>query len=218
MKTQSCHKSFWYTVALLLAISPVLFTGCGPKTMEVPESYARWNSKDGSFAIDYPEGWEAEGTGNKGTGLAYAEFSKGPIEIRLDVSLADSLKGEMAGGGMFGGAGSAGVKRPGDEEIASLSAPAVIQRSHLKHYKKEYPGYVEDEGELIQVPLGKTYVNVFAAKNGYRVVNGIRSTTLSRHRSVTFFAHCPEAHWETFQPVFWKMLEGMSLGVEETKF
>ena len=88
----------------------------------------------------------------------------------------------------------------------------------MKHYQKEYKNYQEDDGESIQVQLGYTRVTKFSAKSGFTKIRGVRATTLSSNRSITFFAYCPEDSWGDFEPVYMHMLNSMRRGVEKPKY
>ena len=197
----------------LIAICCSLSLGCRRIEVKSPEAYKLWNSKCGSFALDYPEGWIAQGAGSKSSGNAYAEFKKGSYVARVDASFGDSVKGDIMGmGGGMGGVPGMGMDAEMEE---ALSPEAQVHEFWLKHYQKKYKKYKEGEPESIRVPLGATRLAEFSAKIGFSNVRGIRATTMSQHRGVTFFAYCPAAQWEEFKPVYMHMLESMKRGVEK---
>src|SRR5688500_8070273 len=80
------------TVSALLLFSTV---GCGGK-ITAPKSYKRWNAKDGSFSVDYPADWKAEGGGKQG--IQWAEFTHGNAQIRINLDVSSSLVSDIAGG------------------------------------------------------------------------------------------------------------------------
>ena len=192
---------------LLIALlaSPII-CGCGPATIKVPDKFTEYNSQDGTFAINYPEGWDAEGTGSRSRGMAYAIFSKGDMEIRLDASFFDSLAAGGQAGQMIVG---------GEEAFKQLPPEQMIQEKHLEWFEENFEKYEEDAGESLRIPLGASYVNEFSAQKGWIKVKGMRATTMGRDRSVTFHAFCPASKWKDFRPVFRKMFEELKAGVEQ---
>ena len=203
-------NTFYLTVGFIICIGTLsLVAGCQPATVAVPDQFERWNSNDGSFAIEYPAGWEAKGSGNKSRGTAYARFENGAVKIRIDASFQDAVLGDLAdmGGGTM----------LGDEEMDfTENREQKIHKFWLKHYQDKYNKFVEDEeGVASRVKLGANFTTRFSAVDGFAKLKGIRSTITSRDRGVTFFASCPEHQWKDFEPVFQRMLESMTLGVEK---
>ena len=188
------------SVALLIAGVLVLSSGCAPEMVSSPESYANFNSREGTFAMEYPEGWTADGNGNRSRGVAWAKFEKGPIEIRIDASFTDSLGGDI----------------PTDNDTPDeLKPEALLQQHYLEYYQDKFSGYSQDEGETIRTSLGPTRMNKFTGSQGFSKIKGIRASIMGHDRGVTFLAHCPENQWETFEPVFDRMLRSMKVGRQE---
>ena len=63
--------------------------GCNSAPVAAPSSYADFNSKGGTFALKYPEGWQADGGGKRG--LEWAKFTSGSAEIKVDTGVTGSL-------------------------------------------------------------------------------------------------------------------------------
>lgn len=184
-------------------------SGCGaPPIVSVPAAYDNWNSPDGTFALNYPAGWEAKGNGNRSRGIAWAECKEGLHKVRIDASFADVVIGDIAN---FGGGAALGLEQPSEE----LTPEAIVQAKKIAKYEEKFKDYVEQPGSSLNVTLGPTYYNEFSAVDGFTKISGIRSTTMARDRCVTFLAHCPAAQWDEFKPVFLKMLEEMESGAEE---
>jgi hypothetical protein len=189
-----------------LVILPIV--GCAPAAkVEVPTEFTEYNLKDGTAAINYPTGWEAEGTGSRSRGRAYATFRQGDYEIRLDASFADSL----ASGG---GAAQAMIGKMGGVDAPELLPPEeMIQKKNLSWFEEQFKAYEEDEGELIRIPLGNAFVNNFSGQRNWLKIKGMRAAIMARDRSVSFHAFCPASKWETFGPIFRKMFEELKPGV-----
>ena len=198
---------FCFLTTMIVGMGIVL--GCAPATIKAPENYTNYNSKDGTFAVDYPEGWDANGNGSRSSGQSWAEFKMGSIVIRIDASFADSVKAESFSNGM-GAALLEGISG----ELEDETPEAAMQAYWQEHYEDKFSKYKQEPGESIRTRLGPTFMNKFSAQSGFSKIKGIRATTIARDRSVTFFAHCPQKQWDTFGPVFEKMLTGMTIGSE----
>ena len=196
---------------LIGAIFLCLFVaGCsGPAKVAVPKDYVEYNSPDGVFALDYPEGWEAEGNGNRTRGNAYANITQPPIEIRIEATLGFELRAGLllAGGG----------DENSTEDPLSLTKEGVIHDSWRPEYEEKFDDYEEEPGYSKRFRLGPARVNKFSAKRGYTKVKGIRATFSLLDRMLTFEATCPASQWPEFEPVFEKMLESFRRGVEKVR-
>ena len=207
-RTPSSIGTFFLLVATL--VIPTI-SGCSPTavTVEVPDKFTEYNLKDGTAAINYPDGWDAKGNGSRSRGMAYALFTKGDWEIRLDASFADSL---ASGGGMAQGMiGEMG----GVEEAMLLPPEQMIQEKNRAWFEEKFRDYEEEEGELIRIPLGNSYVSEFSGQKGWVKVKGIRAAIMARDRSVSFHAYCPASKWEDFGPIYRKMFEELKPGVQQ---
>lgn len=205
----SCHMPRTSRALSVLVLAFFLLAGCAPE-VKVPEKFTHWNSKDGSFALNYPEGWDSVGGGSRSSGLAWAEFKSGGYKVRIDANFNDSMKADAYNSSPMGSAMLDGKHAPEFD-----SAEAAIQAFWKEHYEEEYSEYKEQKGEAFRTKLGATVMNRFSAKSGMTKIIGIRATTLSNDRSITFFAYCPGNKWKTFLPIYEKMLKEMTLGKEE---
>ena len=186
----------------------VLVGGCGgPSKVEVPKNYVEYNSPDGIFALDYPEGWEAEGKGNRTRGNAYANIIQSPIEIHIKATLGYELKAGMLL--------ATGGDENSTEDPLSLTKEGVIHDSWRSEYQEKFGDYKEEPGYSKRFTLGPARVNKFSGKNGYTKIKGIRATFSLLDRMLKFDAICPESQWPEFEPVFEKMLESFKRGIEK---
>ena len=184
--------------------------GCMPPAeVAVPQNYVEYNSPDGVFALDYPEGWEAEGNGNRTRGTAYANITQPPIKIRIDATLGFELKAGML---LAGGGDETSTEGP-----LNLTKEGVIHDSWRPEYEEKYSGYEEEPGYSTRFKLGPARVNKFSGKQGYTKIKGIRATFSLLDRMLSFEATCPESQWPKFEPVFEKMLESFHRGVEQVR-
>jgi len=183
-----------------VALTSLVFVGCQQK-VAVPDKYANYNCKDGSFAIDYPALFERKGGVNKNQGSAWAKFEKGGISIRVDSSFMQSVLGDIMGN-------SGDTSQMSDDERPE----AQLHEFNREYYTEEYRDFEEEPGETKRLPLGMTRITVFTATDGFGKIKGIRSTTCQRDKGVTFRAYCPESQWDDFKPVFEKMLDSLKRG------
>jgi hypothetical protein len=194
------YRSCWLT----LAIGMLTMAGCSGSAA-IPTSYAKYNSPGGTFACDYPEGWQAEGGGKRG--LEWAKFTSGPAEIRMEAGAAGSLVGDIAKnlGGQEGELG------PESEPVHSVHL-AVIDSA-----EGEFDGYKEvGDAEVIEVGLGPARRSEFTASSTFGSgVHGYRATALGSDKAVYVYCTCPESNWATVQPVFDKVLLSLVRGRAE---
>ena len=186
------------------------FVGCsGTTEVEVPQNYVEYNSPDGVFALDYPEGWKAEGNGNRSRGSAYANITQSPIEIRIEATMGYELKA-----GVLLAAG-------GDENSTEgllLTKQGVIHDHWRPSYIEKYKGYEEEPGVSKKFNnFGPARINEFSGKRGFTKIKGVRATFLLLDRILSFEATCPESQWEKFKPVFEKMMDSFRRGVEKIR-
>jgi hypothetical protein len=205
MKRGSTCLAYGAAIVVSLVVS-----GCGGK-VPAPTSYATWNATDGTFSVQYPEGWTAKGGGKHG--VQWAEFSQGSARIRIDVSTETSLIGDIAGS--IGTA--AGINDPFSgvsDEVAETLAP--VAAAH-EHYQKAFPvdlaGYKEQEPVAYRSGLGDCRKSEFVARSGLTTrLRGYRATGLTTNKGVHVLCQCTDGNWKTLQPAFDKILESMQLG------
>ena len=193
----------------LFAMVVFALMGCNTAKVEIPDSYEQWNSKDGSFALDFPAGWMSKGNGNNSSGIAWAEFTEAGARIRIDALFGDAIKGDLAN--MSGGLVMV------DEEDADfdMTREEIVHKHGKEYYEDKYQGYAEEDGVSMRIKLGPAYISGFAAQEGFSQIKGIRATVTTTNRGVTFFASCPANQWDEFKPVFIHCLKSMKRGVEE---
>lgn len=198
-------------VVTLIAFSLALGAGCGSAPVEAPTSYETWNAKDGTFQLEYPEGWEAKGGGQRG--IQWARINEGDAEIYVNVSTTDSLIGEIAGSpaDVLGDA-------LGEEPDPELSAARAVHDQNKDRVVEDakYKEYQEEEiGTLFNPTLGEAYRTEFTAKKGMTKVKGIRASILGHDKGVTVVMHAKPKDYEKLKPAFIRILEGMKPGTRQ---
>lgn len=180
--------------------------GCSSAPVTAPTSYADFNSKGGTFACKYPEGWQADGGGKRG--LEWAKFKSGPAEIRIDTGVAGSLMGDIAGS--FGPKDGEAVL-PEDEPVH------VVHVAGEEAAAKEFSGYKEvGEVEVFEAVLGPARRSEFTAATAFGSgLHGYRATLLAHDKAVTVSCICPESDWKTVQPAFDELLKSLRRGQAE---
>jgi hypothetical protein len=200
----------WGSIAAAVMVICSIF-GCGGGKVPAPTSYKTWKATDGTFSIEYPEGWKAQGGGKRG--VQWAEFSYGSAKIRIDVSTSSSLIGDIAGStNTLMGLGDplADVDPEVKEELAPVAA------AHA-YYQKAFPvalsGYKEQEPIAYESPLGNCRKSEFTARSGAaRKLRGYRATAMTRDKGVHILCQCTDANWQTLQPAFDKILSSIVYG------
>ena len=191
---------------VLLGIA-ALFLGCSQAPMTAPTAYKEWNAKDGTFRIDYPDDWEADGGGKHS--IQWAKFEKGSAFIHVSVSFGESVVGDIVGSGMgVGGVGDFG------QESDVLPPVAIIHESKRERMDQDYSNYREKETVEVQPPLGEGRKSEFKASKGLKDVHGYRVSILNNQRGITVICQCAEKDWETLQAAFDKIIETISFGTQ----
>ena len=191
-----------YLVSLLAGLA--VLDGCGSGPVKAPTAFADYNSKKGTFACQYPEGWESDGGG--GRGPEWAKFKSGPAEIRINTGVTGSIMGEL---------GSAGG---GDEPVPPELEPVhEIHMSRVEEAEKEYGGYKEQgEPQVLEVSLGPARRSEFTAATTFGSgLHGYRATILGHDRDLTVYCVCPETDWKALQPAFDHLLGSLKRGHAE---
>jgi hypothetical protein len=187
-------------VAVVSAL--VCVVGCGSGPVPAPTAYAEFNSEPGTFACDYPEGWEAKGGGAHG--IEWAKFTSGPAEIRIDAGKNASMLGDIASSA----AKMDGVETP--EEAPVLQ----VHLAYSEDIEESFSGYKEVGAvEEIDIQLGPARRNEFTAKSSFGTgLHGYRATALTRDKGVFVTCVCPESDWKTLQPAFDHVLLSLKRG------
>ncbi len=185
--------------------------GCGGEPVKAPTGYLEWNAKDGTFRIDYPNDWEADGGGKQS--IQWARFKKGSAEIYVNVRFSESALADVmgAGGGMMGVGGALGVD---DSDIPSPVAAVHAQKKD--EVAEDYSNYSEEEAIAIRPSLGEGRKSEFSAAKTLGTVKGYRATIINKDRGITVLCTCSESDWPTLQPAFDKILDQMTRGTKRT--
>jgi len=192
------------SVAVIALVGCALWTvGCSQAPVVVPTSYVAFNHKEGTFACEIPDGWQADSGGKHGQ--IWATFQSGPAEIRLNGDLAGSLMSEGMGG------------RNQDELPPELQPVHKIHVDAKKNAEDKYPGYQEiGQPKELDVALGPARVSEFTATTTFGSgLHGYRVTVLGHNKRVSGFLVCPESDWKTLQPAFDHVLSTLKRGVAE---
>jgi hypothetical protein len=203
-ETASCVAAAGFIIAMGAMLSA---SGCGSAPAAAPTAYGEYNSPGGTFACEYPDGWQADGGGKRG--LEWAKFKSGSSEIRVDTGVAGSLMGDIAG--TLGG-------KTGEEELGPEFEP--VHDVHIAGQdwaEKEYSGYKEvGEPAVLDVRVGPARSSEFTASSTFGSgLHGYRATMLGNDKAVTVICVCPESDWKTLQPAFDHVLSTFKRGVAE---
>ncbi len=193
--------------ALSLMIVVALISGCSSDPIEAPASYEKWNAKDGTFLIEYPQGWEADGGGR--SGIQWARFKYGDADIHVSVKFSDSVIGDIVGGGGPGvPVGDFGDELAGADELAAVD---VVHASKKEEVAEDFSGYEEKEAVKISPPLGDGRKSEFTT-SGFTPLHGYRATILNKDRGISVICRCAESDWETLKPAFDRILNSIARG------
>jgi hypothetical protein len=187
------------------------FAGC-TEAVKAPTAYKKWNAKDGLFAMEYPDGWNAAGGGNMG--IQWAEFKKGPCVISVDSNVSGSVVADIASNT---GPDLGGEDAPIDPKVAEKLAPAAQAHDWIKtdpNRFEKFGNYNEEEPVKIEPPIGEGRKSLFTATTGGRKVKGYRVTIPTRDKAIIVFAYGPEKDWDKLQGAYDKIFNGMEMGQE----
>lgn len=164
-----------------------------------PQSYAAYDSPDEVFHVSMPGGWKVKSSGLKGTGAIGAE--NGPANIKLHESLTGSLVGDIAGAAS-------------DPNAPDEYQPVSKVHEHKKpEVAEEYNGYTEKPATSVATGFGKARRSEFAGKAGLSgQVRGYRVTALGALTQITVVCVCPAGDWDTWEPVFAKVIASIGPG------
>ena len=77
-----------------------MLSGCGSSPPPTPVAYGTYVSDGGTFQIDYPTDWVADGDAKRG--LEWADFTSGSIKVEVKTDVSGSLMGDIANAGAAG--------------------------------------------------------------------------------------------------------------------
>ena len=187
--------------ALFSATAIVCLAGCGGSVV-IPSSYDNYNSKEGTFALDYPAGWEADGGGKRGP--VWAKFTSGSAQIRVNATTTASLIGDISSGGGLGG--------DADPEFAPVQSAHEFNQMTAQ---EDFGGYKEDgPPQPFRCKLGDARISEFTASGAFGgQQRGYRMTVLGRDKGVSVTCVCKDSDWAKLEPVYKKVLASVSRGV-----
>lgn len=203
--------------AFLGLLTSLLVAGCGTGSVSTPTSYQTWNAQDGTFCIEYPAGWKADGGGKHG--IQWATFRQGSAQIDVSVSFGESVVGDILGSGVGGGAATklrvneSGHVVADDEDITP--PVAIIHEKKRKEIEEDYSDYREKEAVELFTALGEGRKSEFKANKGLVQLHGYRATILNSNRGITVICHCAEKDWEKLQAPYDKILASLKRGTPQ---
>lgn len=194
-----------FLVVGLMAVSSL---GCGGSSgsVAVPKWFTKYNSADGTFAVRYPEGWEADGKAGKR--VAWARFESGGAKISVRADAKASLMDDAAGG------------RAADREAPSPEYAPVhnIHEMGLDRAPDEYGDYQETPAgtQVLDCPLGPARFSEFTGTAGFAgSIHGYRATVIGHKMGVHVICICPESDWAVMKPAFDHVLGTLARGQVE---
>lgn len=195
-----------YYCGLAMVVGLAMTAGCGSAPVAAPTSYAAYNSKGGTFACEYPEGWQADGGG--GRGPEWAKFVSGPALIHITTGLAGSVMNEIAT------AGQGTQEGPIPPELEPIHG---IHQEAAEEVEREYSGYKETgEPQVLEVSLGPARKSEFTSTTSFGSgLHGYRATVAGKDKSVHVICICPDSDWPMLQPAFDKVLSSLKRGHAE---
>lgn len=187
-------------LVVLTFIGLVGMSGCGPAPLAAPSSYTNYQSKDGSFDIDFPSGWKQEGGGKKG--MAWAKFGQGSAEIRINTDTAGSLLGDISKLGTGG-----------EAPVEELEPEAQVHEMRKDLLAEEIDGYQEESPAVVETAIGRGRKSKFTGSGSFGgKLHGYRATVLSRDLRIAIVCKCSDSDWKVVQPVFDKVIDSLKPG------
>ena len=207
------HHNSRYCLVLAALTLTMTLAGCG-ESVTTPTAFKKWNAKDGLFAMEYPDGWKADGGGK--SGIQWAEFKKGSCVIEVDSNISGSAVADIAGSAS---AGLGGDGEPIDPKLAEEMAPANAAHKWIKLDEQrfaKFKAYKEEEPTVIRPPIGEGRKSLFTASAGMgQKVKGYRVTIPTNDKAIIIFAYAPEKDWSKVQGAYDKIFDGMEMGTPE---
>jgi len=179
---------------VVVGLLALTVAGCGASAA-APKSYKHYSAKDGAFACDYPEGWEANGGGQ--SLMYWARFESGSAKIKVE---ADSS------GSMMATASRPNGDAPGAEPIV-----ASLHEMRKRQVAEEYgSNYKENTAKKVESKLGEGRMAEFLADASLGgSIHGYRATFLAHDHRLTVLCECPQSDWKTLKPAFLHVIQSM---------
>ena len=143
---------------VLIGLCTLLLTpGCEPQAIQIPNSYTFFDSEEGTFACEYPEGWDAKWGGKRGP--RWAKFSSGPALIDIKATATGSLMSDAMGGRNADSA----APTPQDAPVHQ------VHLTYLREAKEKFNNYTELPGSpaVLDCRLGPARLSEFTASTSF---------------------------------------------------
>jgi hypothetical protein len=188
----------------LVAICAVLaVAGCAGKAV-IPTSYTTYSCNDGSFHVQYPTGWEADGGDTPQ--YSWAKFTSGGAKIFVEASSVGSLMGDMAGPRAMHVGGD--VVMPDEEH-----APVALAHENERQGFEDDEGVTEKKPVVVRTGFPDSRQSEFTGTRTFGgAIRGCRVTALGANRRIRVVCQCPESEWEALKPAFDKAIESVAMG------
>ena len=199
------NQSFKMTVMVAVFTGGLLLmAGCGGE-VTVPTSFDSYNSTKGTFACEYPSGWECKGGGKRGP--SWAKFSSGSAEIKIDTGIVGSVlvdigdpRDEMGGGQV-------------DDDLAPA---AKVHEAFKANTAAEFNDYKEEAPQVARSKLGDGRKSKFTAAASFGgEICGYRATIVNKKNSFVVICQCSKGDWEKLKPAFDRVLASLARGKAE---
>ena len=196
-------STLWAAAAAGFAL---IAAGCGSAAV-APTSYTTFSLKGEpqSIALEYPEGWAADGGGKSNH---WGRFTSGSAEISFQTDLAGSLMADAGGSAM------PYVREDGT--VVQPEPPIVkLHEAGQEKFAADYSGYLEEETpDVFRNALGEGRKSEFVYDGGLGggKMHGFRATFLSRDRRFIVRCICPHSDWRTLRPAFDHVLDSFKSG------
>jgi hypothetical protein len=167
-----------------------------------------YKAKDQSFAIDYPENWEATGGGQ--AGFYSARFTSGSASIKVTADMVGSVIGDIAKSQtqMLGGGALEEM-----EELEELEPVHQVHEMGKEKMAEEWANFEESPPATVQTAFGEGRLAEFIGNGSFGAeVRGWRLTALGVDRRITVVCCATEKDWETLRPTFEKAIASLKHG------
>ena len=196
------------TLAVMcVSFACLLLVGCaGSPPVAAVTTYTSYNSPDGAFEVQLPDGWEV--TGNAGRSMSWAKAKAGAALVSLRADAKASLLDDAGGG------------RAADRNALSPELAPVhdIHEMGLDGAPDDYGGYQETPAgtQVLDCPLGPARFSEFTASGSFGgALHGYRATAIGHKMGVHVVCVCNESDWTTLKPAFDHVLTTLRRGVAE---
>ncbi|NUQ62218.1 MAG: hypothetical protein HUU20_07005 [Pirellulales bacterium] len=182
-------------------VAGLLATGCsGP--VAAPTSFTTYAAKDQSFAIDYPDSWEAVGGGQ--SGFYSARFTSGSASIKVTADMVGSVIGNIV---------DPNSTSSTEEVPEELKAIYQVHEMGKEKMAEEFANFQESPATPVQTAFGDSRLAEFIGGGSFGgKMHGYRLTALGVDRRITVVCCCRENDWKTLEPAFRKAIATLKHG------